>query len=734
MAVTGKFIRSQLNMLKPLIMSCSLTTARSGQDKIGELMSRGRKHDVSVKERSFDNFKGAWIHPYGEVRDGIILYLHGGGYTCGSLEYAEGFGSVLASECKIPVFCAAYRLAPENKFPCALDDVIEAYKYLIEAGYRSDRIVLCGESAGGGLVYSLCLKLKELNMPLPCGIIALSPWTDLTASGASYEQNRNTDPSMSKERLSFFADSYTDDRKNPLVSPLFGDLASLPPSLIFVGGDEIMLDDARMMHDRLNENGSHSKIIIKDGMWHGYVLYCLKENRSDFVEINDFLKTILPYERKLRWMRLDNAAKIYPAARSRTWSNLFRLSASFDENIDRKLMQSSLDVTARRFPSISVRLRRGAFWYYLEEIPAAPEISEEAVYPMVRMPDSELCSCAFRVIVHKNRVAVEFFHALTDANGGMIFLKTLCAEYIRQKYSVILPCECGVLDRLEEPKPSELEDSFLKHSGVVSKSRADTNAYRLRGIRESDGYLNVTTLIADSADILRVSHEKNITLTTFLASAMIMAIMRLQEKDIPKIKKRKPVKILVPVNLRPIFGSETLRNFVLYITPGIDPKMGEWEFDEICATIHHLMGIETTKKEMLSRITTNVKTERSPVLKIMPLFIKNFAMKAVYNAIGETKSCITLSNIGRITVPDGMEKYVKRMDFVIGKQSNIPYTCGMLSYDGKLYINFLRTICESNLELEFFKVLRSFGITVTVESNKRNREPRQKNKRSKAPE
>lgn len=728
MAVNAKFIRSQLNILKPVILSCSLSTARIGQDKLGELMLLGNRRSVTVEDRRFDNFEGAWVHPYGDCRDGVILYLHGGGYVCGSLEYAVGFGSKLASELSIPVFCAAYRLAPEHKFPAALDDAFEAYQYLLDAGYRAENIVLCGESAGGGMIYSLCMRLRDHNMPMPCGIIAISPWTDLTSSGKSYEMNKQKDPSMTSERLRFFADHYTDDKKDPYVSPLFGDLSCMPPSLIFVGGDEIMLDDSRMLHSKLVNNGCTASLTVKDGMWHAYLLYDLKEAKQDFTEINEFLKTVLPFERKLRWMRLDNAAKIYPAARKRTWSNLFRLSASFAEDIDRSVMQSSLDVTARRFPSISVRLRRGMFWYYLEEVPTAPQIDDEAVFPLVSMPDRELRSCAFRVIVYKNRVAVEFFHALTDANGGMVFLKSLCAEYIKQKYGVSIPCECGVLDRLEEPKPEELEDSFLKPQGIVSKSRADTDAYRLTGTPEPDGYLNVTTLIADSDDVLRVAHEKKITLTTLLASSMIMAILNIQKRKVPRLKVRLPVKILVPVNLRRMFGSETLRNFVLYITPGVDPRMGEWEFDEICATIHHLMCLQTTKKEMLSRIMTNVNTERLMILKVMPLFIKNIAMKAVYNAVGETKACITLSNIGRTSVPEGFEKYVKRMDFIIGKQSNLPYTCGVLSYGDKLYINFLRTVKESELELEFFKVLRDFGIRVTVESNRRDI-PEKKNKR-----
>lgn len=721
MALSSKLLKSQLNLLKPIVSTCSIELARAGQDKIGELMMHGNKKDIEIETRSFDNFEAAWITPYGEPRNGVILYLHGGGYICGGLDYALGFGSVLAKRLSIPVFCPAYRLAPEHRFPAALEDALEAYTYLTDSGYGADKIILCGESAGGGLIYSLCMKLREMNLPLPCGIIAVSPWTDLTASGSSYEENKDRDPSMTKERLSFFADAYvdTEERTTPLVSPLFGDLSNMPPSLIFVGGDEIMLDDAALMHKALLNAGCRSSLHVAPGLWHGYLLYNIKEVNADFDRINDFLRGILPYERRLRWMPLDNSAKIYPAARSRSWNNLFRLSVTLTEEIDKKILQSSLDVTARRFPSISVRLRRGAFWYYLEEIPTAPNISEEAPWPLVKMSEKQIKSCAFRVIAYKNRIAVEFFHALTDGNGGMIFLKTLLAEYMKQKYGINVPCEGGILDRLEEPRPEELEDSFLRSDGDISKSRTDTNAFKVRGTPEEDGFLNLTNLIIDTSDILAVAHEKKVTLTTLLASAMIYALIRIQDRQVPDRKKQKPLKILIPVNLRPLFGSRTLRNFVLYITPGIDPKMGRWELDEICETMHHLMNLQTTKKEMTTMITANVKSERSFILKIMPLFIKNIAMKAVFNAVGEKKSCITMSNIGRVTLPEEIQPYVSRMDFIIGKQADRPHACAIMSYGGKLHINISRCIKESELELEFFKVLRSLGIPVTVESNLR---------------
>jgi len=721
MPLSSKLLKTQLNLLKPIVSTCSIELARAGQDKIGELMAHGSRKDVEIETRSFDNFEAAWITPYGEPREGVILYLHGGGYICGGIDYATGFGSVLAKKLSIPVFCPAYRLAPENKYPAALEDAIEAYTYLTDSGYGADKIVLCGESAGGGLIYSLCLRLKEMNIPLPCGIIAISPWTDLTASGSSYEKNKDNDPSMTKDRLSFFADCYIDRemRNDKYVSPLFGDLSELPPSIIFAGGDEIMLDDAALMHEALLKAGCESSFYTAPGLWHGYLLYNIRETKSDFDKINDFLKSVLPYERRLRWMPLDNSAKIYPAARSRTWNNLFRLSATLCEEVDKKILQSSLDVTVRRFPSISVRLRRGAFWYYLEEIPTAPKISEEASYPLVKMSEKQIKSCAFRVIAYKNRIAVEFFHALTDGNGGMIFLKTLLAEYVKQKYGDTAPCVGGILDRHEQPTPEELEDSFLTSDGDVSKSRSDTNAFKFRGTPEDDGFLNLTTFIINTSDILSVSHEKKVTLTTLLASAMIDALIRIQNVQCPNRKKQKPVKILIPVNLRPLFKSKTLRNFVLYITPGVDPKMGYWEFDEICETVHHLMNLQTTKKEMMSRITANVKSERAFILKIMPLFIKNVAMKAVFNAVGEKKSCLTLSNIGRVTLPEEMGKHITRMDFCIGRQANLPHACAIMSYGDKLYINITRSVKESDLELKFFEVLRDLNIPVTVESNMR---------------
>lgn len=717
MALSAKYVRSRLTMLRSVMKNFSLESSRKGQRMLGELMEFKHRKMVIIKDHPFEKFAAAWVIPKDERRQGVILYLHGGGYACGDLEYAKGYGSTLAVRCGIRVFSPAYRLAPESPFPAALEDALESYRYLLKKGYDPRQIALCGESAGGGLIYALCLKLKEENLPLPGGLIAMSPWTDLTSSGESYETNRDVDPNMTVEQLQFYTRCYTTDPKNPLASPIFGNLEGLPPSLIFVGGDEIMLSDAADMHKNLLEAGCKSKLVVAPERWHAYVLYELAENEEDYTTINHFLSQYISEENKLRWMPLDNAAKIYPAARSHNWTNAFRLSATLKEEVDTKVLQSALDVTIRRFPSLGTRLRKGLFWYYLQQVSHAPAIRQEMSYPLTRMTRKDLRDCALRVIVYHNRIAVEFFHSLTDGNGGVIFLKALVAEYLQQKYHLVIPAEQGVVGRLEEPSPEELEDSFLKYAGPVSASRRENNAWHLKGTPEPDGFLNVTCFQLPVAQVLEQAHHYCVSMTTFLSAALMQAILNLQAQQIPNRRYRKYVRLLIPVNLRRLFPSKSMRNFALYTTPEVDPKLGDYSFEELCQIIQHRMALDVTPKQMSARIATNVKSEQVFLLKITPLFIKNLVMKAVFLAVGERKSCLCLSNLGQVTLPREMEAYVERLDFILSSQAMSPHNCGVLSYKDTLYVNFTRNIVEPNLEREFFLVLREMGLPVEVQSN-----------------
>jgi len=744
MKTSVKLLRSQIGLIKPMLENCSLSTVRKGQNAIGELMANTYKNNVTCEDVSVSDIECSMITPKDELSSGVILYLHGGGYISGGLAYAKGFGSTLAAKCGIRVFCAAYRLAPEYPFPTALEDSLEAYGYLLSNGYDPSRIIICGESAGGGLCYSFCQKLNEKGRTLPAAIIAISPWTDLTMSGASYETNKKKDVSMSRERLKYFADCYTygcvadgkgvfpktnpnaeEDaiiKRNPRMSPVFGDLSKMPPSMIFVGGDEIMLDDSVALHEKLQNAGCESELKITPGMWHGYPLYCIKDYESDFDDISAFIRKRISSQKKLKWLSLDNAAKIFPAAMRRHWSNLFRLSAVMSEEVDVAVLKIALDVTVRRFPSIAVRLRRGLFWYYLEEIPRAPEIMEEKPYPLSRMPFDDISKCAFRVIVYEKRIAVEFFHAVTDGNGGLVFLKTLVSEYLYQKKGLKVPHGNGVLDRLETPRDEEFEDSFLKYAGPVPASRADTDAFRIKGKREVDGFKTNTTFILEADSVVAEAKKRGITVTAYIVAALMVAAMRSQEKIVRNKKKYLPIKVLVPVNLRKIFPSKTLRNFILYATPGFDPRLGEYGFEEICDLVHHQMKLQITDKNMAAMIATNVNSEKPLALRVVPLFIKNIIMKLIFDAVGERKSCFSFSNLGVVKMPEEFEANVSRLDFVLGSQASAPYNTSAITYKGKMMLNIIRNISEPILEYELYHVLRDLGLSPVAESNTRVKE------------
>lgn len=421
-----------------------------------------------------------------------------------------------------------------------------------------------------------------------------------------------------------------------------------------------------------------------------------------------------------RRLRLDNAAKIYPAAKRRHWSNLFRQSVTLSEDVDVSILKEALAFTVPRFPSIAVRLRRGAFWFYLEELEEAPSIERDRSCPCTPMRASQLRRCAFRVLVYGKRIAVEFFHALTDGNGALIFLKTLTAEYLRRRYGIAIPCEEGVLDLLVPPDEGELEDSYLRFAGEVTRSRREALAYRLRGTMETDRYNDLITGLLPAEQVVEAAHRYGVSVTVYLTAALLYVLQDMQKEDVKKRSRRRPIKVLVPVNLRSFFDSHSLRNFVYFVTPGLDPRMGDYSFEELCKSVHHQLGVAVTKKEMSARITTNVRSEQNPVLKVMPLFIKNLSMKLIYNAVGEKTATINLSNLGAVKLPDAMRPYVTRFDFILGPQATTVVTCGTLSYDGTMTVNFLRTIEETELERRFFRFLRGEGLIAKLESNQRS--------------
>jgi epsilon-lactone hydrolase len=213
--------------------------------------------DVAVERVTAAHRPAEWLTPPGARADAVVLYLHGGGYVIGSPRSHRHLAAAIARASGTRALLLDYRLAPEHPFPAALDDALAAYEWLLGRGLASRRIVVAGDSAGGGLTVALLLALRDRGRPLPAAGVCISPWTDLTCSAPSYASKKAADPIVTLESITLLAKAYVGagDPKAPLISPLFADLRGLPPLLVHVGSDEMLLDDARGLAERARTAG-----------------------------------------------------------------------------------------------------------------------------------------------------------------------------------------------------------------------------------------------------------------------------------------------------------------------------------------------------------------------------------------------------------------------------------------------------------------------------------------------
>ena len=253
-----------------LVENPDLEKHRQSQDYIGSIL--GNSKEVSYTEVDMDGVRGEWVsvnRPH--MRKYVILYCHGGGYSTGSCLYGRTITSKLATAASIDVLGFDYRLAPEHPCPAALEDAMKAWDYLMLLGYGARDVILAGDSAGGNLALVLALKLKAEGRFLPRGLVLMSPWTDLTASGRSYRTKAEVDPVLDAEYIDRMTKAYIpegENLENPLISPLFGDFEGFPPVYIQVGENEILLSDSVELHKKLQKAGVPAKLDRFKGMWH----------------------------------------------------------------------------------------------------------------------------------------------------------------------------------------------------------------------------------------------------------------------------------------------------------------------------------------------------------------------------------------------------------------------------------------------------------------------------------
>lgn len=415
------------------------------------------------------------------------------------------------------------------------------------------------------------------------------------------------------------------------------------------------------------------------------------------------------------WLRLDNAALIFPAVRRRDWTNAFRVSATLNEKIRPEVLQQAVDVLMPRFPSMYVCLRKGMFWYYLQKLAAPPKVRPDGACPLIHMTGRELRKCCLRVLYYNDRIAVECFHAVTDGSGGMVFLKTLTAAYLSLAHGIEIPAGFGVLDIHEPPRQEEQVDLFTQAAGSIALSRREENALRLRGAREEDGFLHLIIASIPQEQLLDLAHQHRCTVTALLSAVMLQSVLALARLP----QRGRWAKITVAVDLRRVLGGSTLRNFALAVNVGVDPRLGSYSLEDLIRAVQSQMDTQVTRQQMAARVAANVQPSQNFIIRVMPRPVKDVVLRMVYNRVGECKGSLNISNLGKSELPEAMRSYVKFLDFTIGPQATYPNNCSVVSYGGVTRINLIRSTRQPRLERDFLNRLVELGMEVTVDSNER---------------
>ena len=417
------------------------------------------------------------------------------------------------------------------------------------------------------------------------------------------------------------------------------------------------------------------------------------------------------------WYKLDNAAILYPSIQSDRISTMFRLSATLTENVNPSVLQTALNRIIDRFPYYRVKLSKGLFWYYLEYNPKTPRVEKDVQYPCGRLSPVLNRNFLFRVRYYNRRIAVEFCHALTDGTGAVTFLKALVYQYL-QESGKNLTDKTGLLTIDEEPDEEEFEDSYNRfYKPSLPLPETGEPAFHLKFRLVKKGIYYVVTGIVPLKDIIAKAKEYNVSLTVFLTAIYIDAMQAIQNKYVTNPRRKKPISVSVPVNMRNIYPSKTMRNFSLFVVPKIDPRLGDYTFEEILKIVHYTMMTEINEKSISKQLSRNVGGQRNPFVRIIPLFIKRLFFTLLYRRLGENLFSGTISNLGLITVPEEMAQYIERIEFVPGPGPVNKTGCSVTGFKDKLYITFGRLTEEAELERIFFTKLVKMGIHVTIESN-----------------
>lgn len=401
---------------------------------------------------------------------------------------------------------------------------------------------------------------------------------------------------------------------------------------------------------------------------------------------------------------LDNSAIIHLAARQKNYTNGFRIVVTMRETVCMETLQKAVNRITLRFPTVIAGIRQDFFQYHVvpNKVPPRVRKEQECLAPMT---EKEIENCAFRVLCSENRIVTEIFHSLTDGYGGMVVTNTLVAEYLKLKHSVPVPVTEMMPDVDCSAKKEELADDYFTYAGKKAKAPKHRKVYQLPGKPKSFYQVQTDTKVYRADAILNAAHHYGVTATTLLTAVMAASVMEMQNRYQTEERRKKAVQVMVPVNLRKLFSSRTLRNFSLYALCCMEPQDENRSFEELLGSIGNQLTEQATKEYMEAAMAMNTRAERFPLYRAVPLSLKCMILRLAHRTFGECNSCISISNLGIISLPETMEIFIESIDFMLTPRIRSPYNCGIVSYHGKISINFSR-LCENpELEEVFFSKL-----------------------------
>ena len=415
----------------------------------------------------------------------------------------------------------------------------------------------------------------------------------------------------------------------------------------------------------------------------------------------------------IKWEKLDNTANIFPVIAGESMTNTYRISVVLKDEIDPVKLQETLSIVLPKFPGFNLRLRTGVFWYYFEENgKKAPKVKEESEYPCRFIHANRNNSYMFSVTYYKNRINLEAFHALADGMGGIGFLREITYQYIRL-LNPDLRKKLG--DELSEDTSLDRDDSFVRNYKKANASQYKSKkAYLIKGEKLPYGGFGTICGFLSVSQLKKISKEKyHTSINNYLIACFIYAIY---QANPGKITKKHPVRIAVPVNLRPYFLSNTTKNFFAMISAEFYPEKNEYSFEDIMEITKNSIESQKTKENLEAIFSYNVSNSEILAARAVPLPIKNLAMLYVYNRAAMANTT-TITNIGNVKVLPEYEDYIENFYSFLpfSKGQNLKATIS--SYKDSLVLGFSTRFIDTTVPKLAFRQMTQDGADLSIETN-----------------